>query len=45
MFQISTKKWLRVNQDVTDNMIHPDIECDSREVYTYLYEVIENDAR
>lgn len=45
MFQVSTKKWLRVNQDVTDNMIHPDIECDSREVYTYLYEVIENDAR
>lgn len=40
MFQVSTKKWLRVNQDETDPVIHPDIECDSREVYTYLYEAI-----
>lgn len=42
LFQVSTKKWLRVNQDETDNMIHPDIECNGRDVYTYLYEEIAN---
>lgn len=42
LFQVSTKKWLRVNGDETDNIIHPDIECDGRDVYTYLYEEIEN---
>lgn len=42
LFQVSTKKWLRVNGDETDNIIHPDIECDGRDVFTYLYEEIEN---
>lgn len=38
--QISTKKWYRIDPDCADELIEPDIKCDSWEAIDKLYEVI-----
>lgn len=38
--QISTKKWYRINQELGDQVIEPDIPCDADDAIEYLYNVI-----
>lgn len=39
--QISTKKWYRIDQNLADQVIEPDIPCDADDAIEYLYDAIE----
>ena len=39
-FQVSYKKWNRIDINATDKYIVPDIPCDSRDAYDILLETI-----
>lgn len=39
-FQISTKKWTRIDKENTDLLLQPDIECEADKALDRLYEII-----
>ena len=40
VMQVSTKKWYRVDESITDELIEPDIACDSEEALQVLVEYL-----